>query len=92
MCTEHVLCGYWWIVPGILCGIMMLACIFSSARGGFGRWRRHRPYRGWCGARWEHRESPLELLAARYARGEIGKEEYEEIRSALTVEGAVPKT
>ena len=31
----------------------------------------------------QHGETPLETLKARYARGEIGKEEYERVRREL---------
>jgi len=31
----------------------------------------------------QNRETPLELLKARYARGEISREEYEQMRHAL---------
>jgi len=39
------------------------------------------------------RESPLEILQSRYARGEIGRDEYEKIRSELLrpVEGLTRK-
>lgn len=42
---------------------------------------------GW-GGRSEARETPLETLRRRYARGEIGTQEYEERKAVLERDGA----
>ena len=66
---------FWWVGAGfrllflaaVVTGIIYMFRNFSR-RGG---WRSHRE------------ESPLEILQKRYARGEISKEEFEEMKRNL---------
>lgn len=66
-----LLSGLLWIGLIVL-GIWLLARLFPA--GG----NRREPERS------ERRETPLQILQKRYARGEITKEEYETIRHDLT--------
>ncbi|MGC9966628.1 MAG: SHOCT domain-containing protein [Syntrophobacteraceae bacterium] len=70
-------CGWWWIIPLAMI-IMMVLCFFMM------RCRMERmmggPFSRTCSdSCWgRHSESAGQILDKRYARGEIGKEEYEE--------------
>jgi putative membrane protein len=72
---------YWWICPlMMLFMIVVFAAIFFAVRRSSGdgsypgdrHWRSH---------------SALQILSERFARGEIGREEYEEKRSAILSAG-----
>jgi len=71
--------GYWWIFPLI----MIIFCIFFMRRGcgrmmcGFGSHNGDIPQNGTG-------ESGLEILAKRFAQGDISKDEYEEKKRKLT--------
>ena len=67
--------GYWWIFPLV----MMFFC-FLFLRGWCAGWRR------WSGPFPGQGESARDILSKRYARGEIGQQEYEERRRALESE------
>lgn len=67
--------GWMWIFP-FLFFFMMLAMMVLSWRRGF-----RAP---WCGMMGDHgHETPRQILDRRYAGGEIGKDQYEEMKRAL---------
>ena len=60
--------GFWWVFPMLMFIGMIALCVFMA--------RMH----------WHPRDysrSALELLAERYAKGEVSKDEYEEKRSVI---------
>ncbi len=74
--------GYGWIFPVIMI-VMMLLCFFMM-RGRTGSMMCWPGSRGTGGHDDDASESALDVLNKRFARGEIGKEEYEEKRSVIT--------
>jgi putative membrane protein len=81
MGPENTWFGGWWIFPIIMCIIMMIFFFRNSGRRGF------RP--PWMqDSDSDHRDSTesetaLDILKKRYAKGEITKEEFEEMRKDL---------
>jgi putative membrane protein len=72
--------GWWFFAPIFWIGVWIL--FFALLRGIF--WRRHwRHYqhRGWGG--WGGEQDPRNILAGRYARGEINEQEYKERLAVL---------
>jgi putative membrane protein len=73
--------GIWWIFPIIMFIVMVIFFFLRSGRKGF------RP--PWMqGSDRDHREStdsetPLEILKKRYAKGEINKEEFDQMKKDL---------
>ena len=69
-----------WIFPFIMIPVMLLVVYMIFGRGGFrgpcGRMDEHQPYR-------QNSETSLEILRRRYANGEIGKEEFEQIKNNI---------
>ncbi len=76
---EHSYAGCWWIFP-IFIFIMIIACIFMM-RGCSCMSGRHFP-----GGRTRRfsADSAEEILNKRYALGEIGQKEYEEIKNKIS--------
>jgi putative membrane protein len=77
---EGFCCGFdwWWIFP-IAMMIIMFALCFFMMRGRAGRTMCGPSFRTAGNSLWKGRsESASEILDKRYARGEIGKEEYEQ--------------
>lgn len=72
--------GGMWIFPMIMF-VVMIVCMFVF----FGRWRCRTPWWGPGGYHREDRESEtaLEILKKRYAKGEITKEEFEQMRKDI---------
>jgi putative membrane protein len=65
---------YWWIAAGlrlVVIAAAVVAVVYVLRHVGRGGWRGH------------HEESALEILQRRYARGEITKEQFEEMKRTL---------
>ncbi len=78
---QHIWWGGWWIFPIIMCIIMMIFFFLMSRRRGF------RP--PWMQDSDRHprestdSETPSEILKKRYAKGEITKEEFDQMKKDL---------
>ncbi len=75
--------GYWGLGLGIIGGLFMLLFWGLILAGLFLLVRRLWSHASSGGSVAMH-ESPLDILQRRYARGEIGKEEYDRIRRDLS--------
>jgi len=81
--------GFWWIFPLFFLVLMVVMCVFMMRGGGMGcMWRdRHmgspesRDLTKRSGA--EPHESARDILDKRFAKGEITKEEYQEMKKLL---------
>ncbi len=63
--------GYMWIFPLLFLGVFIFFMRGMFSGGGMG------------GMHSNNSETPREILDRRFAAGEIGKEEYEEMKAAL---------
>ena len=81
MGPDNFMFGGWWIIPMFICILMMLFAFIFFLRSGF------RPPWMQGSDRDNNKstelESPLDLLKRRYAKGEISKEEFEQMKKDL---------
>lgn len=84
--------GFWWIFPLILIVLMVVMCISMMRCGGMGCMWRNR-YMGGSEPRditkrskGESAESAMDILDKRFAKGEITKQEYEEMKKLIGTE------
>jgi putative membrane protein len=70
----------WWIIPIIFCVLMFLFMFFGRGQRGFGP---NRFFDRDENNVKDSSESALEILNKRYAKGEISKIEYDEMKSNL---------
>ena len=81
MGPEHMGWSGWWIIPIIMCIIMMFFFFMMFTRGGF------RPPWGQNSDRHHSErkdsETAIDILKKRYAKGEITKEEFEQMKKDL---------
>jgi putative membrane protein len=78
---EHFWWGGWWMFPMAMPIIMIIVALvvvyFLFGRGGYRPpWDRYPSGR--------ETETPLDILKKRYARGEIKKEEFEQMKKDLS--------
>ena len=84
MYPDHPWMWQWvgmWIFPMIMFAVMIIFFFLFFARGG------HKP--PWWGQGGHHREggeteTAFEILKKRYARGEITKEEFEQMKKGIS--------
>lgn len=81
--------GFWWIFPLIIIVLMVVMCVSMMRGGGMGCMWRDR-HMGSPESRdltkrseGESAEPALDILDKRFAKGEINKKEYEEMKKAL---------
>ncbi len=74
-------CGGMWIFPIIMITIVVVVLYLIFGRSGFGPpWRDHEN----DSSGKEGGETAMDILEKRYAKGEISKEEFEQIKKDLT--------
>ncbi|GMQ79874.1 MAG: SHOCT domain-containing protein [Thermodesulfobacteriota bacterium] len=74
--------GGMWIFPIIMITVMIIVLYLIFGRGGFRLpWQDHENYSG----RKEDSETALDILKKRYAKGEITKEEFEEMKRTIQI-------
>lgn len=83
MGPEHTLWWHWpgmWIFPMLMFAVIMIFVFFFAVR----RWGCRAPWsRGSCYDEGEESETALEILKKRYARGEITKDEFQQMKKDI---------
>jgi putative membrane protein len=73
-----------WMIPWGWILIVILVVILIYALAGQGRQRPSEPSRGLHAEEKQPFETPLDILKKRYARGEISREEFEQMKKDLS--------
>ena len=81
MGPEKFMFGGWWIIPIVMCIIMMVFIYMMSGRRGFRMPWMQDPDREQLESKAS--ETPLDILKKRYAKGEITKEAFEEMKKDM---------
>lgn len=81
MDPEKFMSGGWWIIPMIICIFMMIFAFKFFSKGGFRPPRMHGFNED--SSKSTELESPLDLLKKRYAKGEISREDFEQMKKDL---------
>ncbi len=79
MGPGHMMWGGWWILPILMCIAMVLFCLLMFGRKGF-KGTRMGCFDGDQSSNSSDSETSLEILKKRYAKGEINKDEFEQMK------------
>ena len=83
MGPEYFWGGGMWIFPIMFFALMMIVMIFFRRQGFRPPWMNSQGSGGNASKESSGQETALDILKKRFARGEIGKEEYEEMKKEL---------
>ena len=83
--------AFWWLIPLAFLGLMAFMCFRMMRKGGGGApWERFGSTAGPVKAAGAD-ESAVQILDRRFAKGEIGRQEYEEKKALITGSGGDPR-
>ena len=83
MSPEHFWWGGWWMFPMMMPLFMLIFAVFIIY-GVFGRGSVRPPWwRNDSSSNSQGAETPIEILKKRYAKGEISREEFEQMKRDL---------
>jgi len=75
------MCNNWFVFPMIMCLAMIFFCIIMFNKRGFrGPWMRNYYESGDKSVR---SDSAIDIIKSRYAKGDISKEEYDQMKKDL---------